>query len=320
MQFSGNFFIHGWPYYPDGTPVASTFSGGCVRMSTEDAGALYELIPVRTPVLVYDSTAVPDRVAYVRKPNTHTSLVHTARSYLAFDLTAGVIIEGVNTKDAYPIASITKLMTAIIALEQANLDRTLTVPKSAIVYTSRPRYTAGEKVQAYNLLYPLLTESSNEAAHTLAAYFGAERFVALMNDMATSLAMRKTTYVDAAGSGAGNVASAEDLAVLAGYIHAYRKQIFDISASRFGGNSYYGTPSTTDLRNFNYFSTDTAFVGGKSGKTEAAMETMLALFTMEFDGVERTVGFVILGAQNAQEAVRELRTHVQNSYTLQVLP
>ncbi len=41
MQFYGNYFIHGWPYYDDGTPVASTYSGGCIRLATEDAEKVY---------------------------------------------------------------------------------------------------------------------------------------------------------------------------------------------------------------------------------------------------------------------------------------
>ena len=42
MQFFGNFFIHGWPYYPDGTPVPEGYSGGCIRLSTDDATAVFE--------------------------------------------------------------------------------------------------------------------------------------------------------------------------------------------------------------------------------------------------------------------------------------
>src|SRR5882724_9446532 len=41
MDFQGNFFIHGWPYEPDGTPVSSAYSGGCIRLATDDAEKLY---------------------------------------------------------------------------------------------------------------------------------------------------------------------------------------------------------------------------------------------------------------------------------------
>ncbi len=52
MQFSGDFFIHGWPYYPDGTPVPQGYSGGCVRLSDEVAKAVYEFASIGMPVLI----------------------------------------------------------------------------------------------------------------------------------------------------------------------------------------------------------------------------------------------------------------------------
>ena len=52
IQFSGNYFIHGWPYYPDGTDVPKGYSGGCIRLSTKDAEELYGLIEVGMPILI----------------------------------------------------------------------------------------------------------------------------------------------------------------------------------------------------------------------------------------------------------------------------
>lgn len=52
MQYSGDYFIHGWPYWPDGSPLESKYSGGCVRLSTTDAQTLYEFADSGTYVLV----------------------------------------------------------------------------------------------------------------------------------------------------------------------------------------------------------------------------------------------------------------------------
>lgn len=52
IQFSGDYFIHGWPYYPDGTQVPQGYSGGCVRLATKDAEELYTFIKVGTPIIV----------------------------------------------------------------------------------------------------------------------------------------------------------------------------------------------------------------------------------------------------------------------------
>ncbi len=53
LVFEGNFLIHGWPYYPNGRHVESSFSGGCIRLFDEDAKKIYELAEVDMPVLVF---------------------------------------------------------------------------------------------------------------------------------------------------------------------------------------------------------------------------------------------------------------------------
>lgn len=52
VQFHGDFYIHGWPYYPDGKPVAQGYSGGCIRLATADMEELFELIKVGDGVVV----------------------------------------------------------------------------------------------------------------------------------------------------------------------------------------------------------------------------------------------------------------------------
>lgn len=52
MQFKGDFFIHGWPYYPDGEPVATGYSGGCVRLQDDVAEAVFNFAEIGMPVLI----------------------------------------------------------------------------------------------------------------------------------------------------------------------------------------------------------------------------------------------------------------------------
>lgn len=61
MQFYGNFFIHGIPYYPDGTRVATSYSGGCIRMSDADAKEIYEFAKENTKVLILNNSIVSDK-------------------------------------------------------------------------------------------------------------------------------------------------------------------------------------------------------------------------------------------------------------------
>src|SRR3989344_3348659 len=68
MHFYGNYFIHGWPYYPSGAPVADTYSGGCIRLSTSDAKELFGEVKNGMPVLAYAGHATQaDAGAYFRR-------------------------------------------------------------------------------------------------------------------------------------------------------------------------------------------------------------------------------------------------------------
>jgi len=53
MQYSGDYFIHEWPYWPGGTPISSKYSAGCVRLNQGDAKKVYDFADVGTPVLVH---------------------------------------------------------------------------------------------------------------------------------------------------------------------------------------------------------------------------------------------------------------------------
>src|SRR3989344_795073 len=55
VQFYGNYLLHGWPHYDDGTPVPQGYSGGCIRLSNEDAKIMYEFVQVGMPVLVLEA-------------------------------------------------------------------------------------------------------------------------------------------------------------------------------------------------------------------------------------------------------------------------
>ena len=116
------------------------------------------------------------------------------------------------------IASTTKLMTTLIALERAKLSQTMT----AVRYDALPAESviglrAGERLTVADLLRGVLLASANDAAATLAAHVGGSQsgFVALMNRRARQLGLTHTHYANAVGlDAAGNRSSAEDLVKL----------------------------------------------------------------------------------------------------------
>lgn len=292
MPFQGNFFIHGWPTYPDGTPVASSYSGGCIRLATEDAEALFNRIKVGTPILVHEPRMVSDDFQY------EPSIPDMAAShYLLADIDNSTVLASSNLETPVPIASVTKLMTALVAAEYINLDRRVPVNETNFVPSIIPRLEGRETVSMYSLLQLLLLESSNEAAELIADQIGRETFIARMNEKAEAIGMTDTTFADPSGLDDGNVSTLRDLLRLAQYIYTNRSFIFELTADQYTTTAY-----TADefgaLRNFNRFAELTDFYGGKVGQTSAAGETSLTLHRMTVDNTERMIVILVLGSQD----------------------
>ncbi len=118
-----------------------------------------------------------------------------------------------------PPASLTKLMTALLVIEQGDLSQTTTISPAAVRETgARLKLKAGERYQVQDLLAATLMASANDACHALAeALAGSEgQFVKRMNQRAAELGMRDTHFENACGHDAKqHYSSAHDLALLA---------------------------------------------------------------------------------------------------------
>lgn len=309
MVFQGNFFIHGWPYYPDGKEVAASYSGGCIRLSTEDAKKVYDLSRIGMPVLVYEKDFTNDSFIYGKQaPEV------TAEHYLAADIQNGYVILDKNIQEKVPVASVTKLVTGLIAAEYINLEKNITITPEMIVQTSKPRLYNGQTISVYQLMFPLLTESSNEAAEAIARQVGRSRFIDLMNKKAASLGMTSSTFADPAGSDAGNISTARDLFTLARYIYNNRSFLFKISSGNLT-SSVYGEAVYTDLQNFNKVpGVFDDFVGGKIGKTTPAKETYVGIFNIPIGGVKRPVAIIVLGSTDVYTDVKRMVDYVHTHY------
>lgn len=313
MDFQGNFYIHGWPYYADGTAVATTYSGGCIRLNTDDAKKLYDVVNVGMPILVFKNDFTPDNFSY-------TTIIPSisGTSFIAADLRSNYVFLQKNSEQAMPIASITKLVTALVATEYINLDNTATVPQEAIVYTSKPRLKTGEKISVYQLLFPLLMESSNEAAETIARYYGRDLFIQRMNEKAASLGMKNTKFTDPSGASEDNVSTPEDLFTLAKYIYNNRSFIFNITSGKIKSSAY-GENLFPDIGNFNDFADDLRFVGGKVGKTIAAKETEISVFNLAINNNGQTpstrpIAIITLGSDTGKDDIISILNYISNNF------
>jgi D-alanyl-D-alanine endopeptidase (penicillin-binding protein 7) len=155
---------------------------------------------------------------------------------LVVDQDTHQILFSKNPKAVLPIASITKLMTALVVTEAAlPLDETLTITQQDVDTEkgSRSRLTVGTQLTRGEMLHLALMSSENRAAHALGRHYpgGLGRFVAAMNAKAQMLGMHDTRYVEPTGLSSDNRSSAMDLAKLVDAAYAH-KIIRELSVSR----------------------------------------------------------------------------------------
>jgi D-alanyl-D-alanine carboxypeptidase (penicillin-binding protein 5/6) len=139
-----------------------------------------------------------------------------ARAWLVQNAATGEVLLRHDDRARVPIASITKLMTVLVALEHARLDDVVTVSaRAAAVGESSMQLRAGEQVTVHDLVEGALVQSANDAAWALADHVGGG-FVGLMNAKAAQLGLTDTSFVRPDGLDApGHVSSARDVTKLA---------------------------------------------------------------------------------------------------------
>ncbi len=141
----------------------------------------------------------------------NTAWARNEPSLLLHNTNTGHTLISQNTQEQRPLASITKLMTALVALDTGYaLERPVPLNRRWSTVLPARSYTRGE------LMTAMLVRSDNSAAETLAGDYpgGREEFIREMNDRARRLGMHHTRFEDASGLSANNISSAEDIAIL----------------------------------------------------------------------------------------------------------
>ena len=237
----------------------------------------------------------------------------SARAYLLADLETGKILVSREPEVNYPIASLTKLMTALIALEAMTSTNLVSVNAVALAAPGDAGgLVIGETLSVADLLYPLLLQSSNDAAETIAGNYDREQFIRLMNEKAKALGRRRTFFADPSGIDEGNRSTARDLFRLADYL--YRRQpsllaLTQISQKRLANHLWL---------NNNHLVGAAGYLGGKTGQTTAAHETLVALFDLPLsDGSFHPVVLILLQSNNRDADARALLDYLQTLFNNQ---
>ena len=196
-----------------------------------------------------------------------------SRAAITIDASTGEILFSKNPNHRLPPASTTKLMTAIVVMENANLSDIVTISKNASrTAPLKAGFKEGDRVSIEGLLYAALLESANDAAVALAETIaGSEkRFVSLMNRKAISIDARNTRFINSNGlPGSGQYTTVLDLSKILNYAMQFPKlrEIIgtpEAQISTENGKLFY-LRSTDEL-----LWSDEKVIGGKTGYTRKA--------------------------------------------------
>lgn len=216
----------------------------------------------------------------------------SARNAIAMDMDTNRILYEHDINSKHLIASISKIMTAIIAIENKDINSEVTITDSVLKSFGSGIYVeVGETIKLKDLLYGLMLRSGNDAAIAISEYVAPtiDDFVLLMNEKAKSLGMNNTNFINPHGleneSGEGNTSTAYDMAKLSSY--AMQNEIYKeiVATKNYTCKSSLKTYSWTNknkmLINYEYTT------GGKTGFTQKARRTLVS--TASKDNVNITV-------------------------------
>jgi len=233
----------------------------------------------------------------------------TAKAALFIETSTGEVFYSKNIHEKLQIASLVKIMTVLIALENRALDEKLLVSRKATeMEPDEMILLPGEKLTLKELLYGIFLVSANDAAEVLAESTtgSREEFISLMNDKAAQLGMKNTKFVNPTGldeDSENSYSSAYDLAILSRYVIKHFPVLVDISKTE-----HVYLEKTFDHQDYDMYSginlltTYPGVVGFKTGYTP---EAGLTLITLAKKNGHEVLG-VMLGSENRREEAREL--------------
>lgn len=255
----------------------------------------------------------------IRKWDVQIEDIHSA-SALAIEPATQKVLYHKNLFDSRPIASLSKLMTALVAVEEMDLRSEVIASKNAVDTEGEAgNLVVNEKITVENLLYLLLVVSSNDAAVALEEYYNSYRtepdktFVAAMNRRAEALGLSDTFFVEPSGLNINNRSTAYDLARLADY--AFQKPILRqiMSTQTIDVQSVDGIINHHLVNSNKLLGVLEGVLAGKTGFTDEAGESIV-LFVKKSEKADDYLIYVILGSDDRIKAARALIEWVKRAY------
>jgi len=226
----------------------------------------------------------------------------TATSYLVINITDNSVVLGKNVNQIHSIASLTKLMNAIIAKEYIKMNELIVLTEEMLLpFGHSPALYLGLRITAQNLLKASIIQSTNDSAESLANFLRKNKFLDLMNQKTKELGMKNTIFYDVHGLSLENQSTTNDLSKLITYVYKEHPDILEITR-----NNDFWLPDRNGrllhFRNLNEFYFLENFIGGKTGFLPQAKETFAGIFRVN----EKSFAIILLHSDNRQADIFNL--------------
>ncbi|MDE2590063.1 MAG: D-alanyl-D-alanine carboxypeptidase, partial [Patescibacteria group bacterium] len=238
---------------------------------------------------------------------SNQQLVISAKSALSYDLSTNKTLFSKNIYERVPMASLTKIMTSIVALEHPKKSDHYLVTSDDLVGEDSMGLSSGEILSLKELLYGLILHSGNDAAETIATNFpgGREEFIKAMNEKATSLGLKNTHFTNPTGlEGDGNqFTTAYDLLVITRFALDNFPTFKEVVAT-----FNYDIPATSTHKEYyleNETNLLTSYPGVEGVKTGYTPEAGLCLVTyLEYKN--HKILAVLLGSDDRRQEMKDI--------------
>lgn len=245
------------------------------------------------------------------------SLHHIVKaSYVVIDADTGRTLIGNNEHARMPIASLTKIWTALVAIENSDLDDKVVISREAALSEGSSIYLVpGEVVSVETLLYGLMLRSGNDAAYALAEHAGGsvQGFVDLMNEKAMYYRLNNTFFTNPSGLHHDlHLSSAYDTAQML-RIALENKDFYKIASTiQYKSDTRNGT---TWLNKHRLLRENVGAVAGKTGYTKVAGRTLATYFERD----DKRIVVVTLNESNDWEVHKQLANQVFEEYDVKTI-
>lgn len=238
------------------------------------------------------------------------------------DFAAAVVsISNLNTRDVFyefesakrwPMASITKLMTAFVALKKIDQASIIEVKPEDFIFLEEggAKLRVGEKYSRDDIVEVMLGTSSNEAAEAIANFYGREKFLNEMNLQAKDWGLSGTYFKDPTGISVSNQSTASDLREMATRIYSEEPIVFEITRRSKVDIREQTTKKVYSLPSNNNFTSRKDFLGGKTGYTDEAQQNLLSIFKYD----NQPILILVLGTADRFTQTENLFNWYKNIY------